>query len=97
MKKFNLNNAKGGAAVTLVCKRHDTKKGWGKVTNEGNVEIFIPSDISEEDRDEMVISEFANKLNIKKQNIEIFSGKNDKMIVTILGVDSSVIDNLFVG
>ncbi len=93
MKKvYNLKNAKGGAAVTLICCRHKTKRGWGKINQDGNVEFFIAEALAEFERDELIISAFADLLNMKENQIEIFSGRQDRMIVTILGLDSDRLD-----
>jgi len=93
MKKiYNLKNSKGGAAVTLICKRHKTKQGWGKINQDGNIEFFIPEQVNESTRDDLIIAAFSKILNIKSDQIEIFSGRLDRMIVTILGIDSEQVD-----
>lgn len=93
MKKiYNLNNAKGGAAVTLVCYRHKTKQGWGKINKDENIEFYIPKSLNDTDRDQLISTAFSDLLNIKNEQIEIFSGKEDRMIVTILGIDSDQVD-----
>jgi hypothetical protein len=93
MKKiYNLNNAKGGAAVTLICIRNHKKQGWGKVNKDGNIEFFIPEEVNDSIRDELIAKAFSEMLKIKTGQIEIFSGRQDRMIVTILGIDSDQVD-----
>lgn len=95
MKKvYNLNNAKGGAAVTLVCKRHKSKIGWGKINEDGNIEFFIPEDADDKKRDGLIIDHFSEKLEVKKSSVEIFSGSSDRMIVTMLNITSEKVDQL---
>ena len=93
MKKiYNLKNAKGGAAVTLVCIRHKSKQGWGTINKSGNIEFFIPETLKDSSRDNLIINAFSKILNVDTDQIEIFSGKKDRMIVTILGVDSDQVE-----
>ena len=76
----------------MICIRDNKKQGWGKINKEGNIEYFVLKDIYDSLRDELIIKAFSELLKIKTGQIEIFSGRQDRMIVTILGVNSDQVD-----
>ncbi len=72
-KTYNLTNAKGGAAVTIICNRHKTKQGWGKINKDGNIEYFIPEGLKDSDRDDFNYhSIFQNLKNQSGPNRNLF-------------------------
>ena len=95
-KTYHLHNSKGGAAVTIICKRNKSKLGWGKINADGNILFYLPLDATEKSRDESVISAFSESLKISKKDIEVFSGAKDNLIVTIMNIDTADLDQLLV-
>ena len=91
-RKFEVQS---GSAITLRCIRSDSKAGWGKKLADGSVEIFIPKNATELIRDNLVIKQLSNFLNIKPEKIEVLSGRKDYLIVTILDVLSEDVNKAF--
>ena len=95
IKNEQFKDMQGGVAITLLCVRSATKEGWGKKLINGSVEIYIPVQANEVQKNQIVICNLTKLLSIKANKIEIIEGKNNYLIVTILDVLSEQVNKAF--
>ncbi len=91
-KKFS--NPGVGAAFAIKCLVSQSKSGFGKALKSGLVEFYIPPGISLIMRDELILQAVVDLTNCKQNQIEIITGKNEKLLVTIINFDPEKLNRL---
>lgn len=89
-----LNGSGSGTAVAVKCLQSLTKLGFGKILKTGIIEFYFPTGSSEDFRNQLIIEEILRLTNVKKKQIELITGKNDKLIVTINGFDPEELNKI---
>lgn len=83
-----------GTAVAVKCSQSLHKIGFGKILKSGMVEFLFPTGASEDFRDQLIIEEILRLTKLKKRQIEIIRGKNDKLILTLNGFDPEELNQI---
>lgn len=83
-----------GAAIAVKCVQHLNKVGFGKILKNGMVEFLFPTGASEDYRDQLIVEEILRLTKLKKTQVEIIRGRNDKLILTLNGLDPQLLNEL---
>ena len=87
MKKLNITDRKGGAAITVHVLTRTSKSEIAGVLDDGTLKVKLNAPPLEGKANKELIKLLAKEFNIPKSSIEIVAGKNSKQkIVALIGI-----------